>query len=341
MNPEAQNSLTDAIEAKQNGDWERALTLLRQCAKYIAPASLSYLRGGIWYDAGYPEVAVLFSEHATVLDPNNTKYQIVFLDALESADRTRAQKEATRIVKEYERRPAIVVIRASEVVYFAAQTKDELDARKAFQELITVVTRVLGNVSESDQKEFALMGWSLLAFCYRNLGEINTAVECYSRGLRINPSNEGLLTGRGILTYGKSSQSTHDFEQAVQLGTQLVWPYYFLSHNYLMHGRFEDCWRLCERGLQNPITSSAVRSHLLEWSAIAQAELKFPQTIVRAAFEQAIRLDPANSHARQNLERFENTFSRSVPEDWDKRSESSVRAFGQAEWQASTCVLVS
>src|SRR5688572_6954456 len=50
-NPQAQARLTEAIIAYKQGEWDRALSLLRRWEKYLAPSVLSGLRGRIWHEA--------------------------------------------------------------------------------------------------------------------------------------------------------------------------------------------------------------------------------------------------------------------------------------------------
>ena len=69
INPQAQAKLSEAIEAKQRGEWDRALDLLRQWRAYIDPALVSNLRGSIWLEAGDAATAALFFEHASKLQP--------------------------------------------------------------------------------------------------------------------------------------------------------------------------------------------------------------------------------------------------------------------------------
>lgn len=82
LNPQAQRQLKEAIEARDAGEWDRALALLRPLKDSIAPALLSFLRGAIWLEAGYPEVAAVFYEHAAESDPTNAKYQVAYMHAL-------------------------------------------------------------------------------------------------------------------------------------------------------------------------------------------------------------------------------------------------------------------
>ena len=172
-----------------------------------------------------------------------------------------------------------------------------------------------------------------LGICHEVLGNSAAAVDYFSRGIQANPNNDGLIAARGILQYGTSPRAITDFEQAVGLGSTVVWPYLFLAHHYLETSRFEQCRLMCETGLRM-LGSDSARSQLEEWRAIAQAELGFPPESVRAAFEAALRLDPSNDLARRNRDTFEASLKaprmnrRSM---WERKSEANVRQFGLAE----------
>src|SRR5437763_17223079 len=102
-----------------------------------------------------------------------------------------------------------------------------------------------------------------------------------------------------------------------------------------MTGRFDECRAMCERAFPLP-ASAAVQSELAEWEAIAQAEQGFPAETVRASFEIAIRLDPANEWARRNLAAFEAALALPGKSKWRMRSEAALRASAQAERQYPT-----
>jgi tetratricopeptide (TPR) repeat protein len=86
MNPQAQAKLNAAYEARQRGDWDRALDLLRRWRAHIDPALVSYLRGSIWLEAGDAATAALFFEHACELNPEAENYQFLYLTALDMSD---------------------------------------------------------------------------------------------------------------------------------------------------------------------------------------------------------------------------------------------------------------
>jgi hypothetical protein len=132
-----------------------------------------------------------------------------------------------------------------------------------------------------------------------------------------------------MLLYGASARAISDLERAVHLRSHVIWPYFFLAHDHLCSKRFEECRRLCEQAVDMP-GSAAVKSELSEWIAISQSELGFPAEIVRASFENAIRLDPSNERAVRNLAAFESARRRPVG-DWVTRSSAAVRSSGLAE----------
>jgi hypothetical protein len=84
----------EASAARNCGEWDRALDLLRQWRAYFDPALVSYLRGTAWLEAGDPETAALFYDHAYKLEPANGKYQAMALHALNLTNSTAAIKRA-------------------------------------------------------------------------------------------------------------------------------------------------------------------------------------------------------------------------------------------------------
>lgn len=61
--------LSKILEARQRGDLDGALSLLRQSGGYLPPALVSYVRGLLWREAGDEESARLFFDHASNLQP--------------------------------------------------------------------------------------------------------------------------------------------------------------------------------------------------------------------------------------------------------------------------------
>ena len=75
MNSQAQGKLGEAYEARERGEWDRALELLRRLGKLVPAPLLSYLRARIWEDIGDEAVAAIFFDHARRLDPTNENFR--------------------------------------------------------------------------------------------------------------------------------------------------------------------------------------------------------------------------------------------------------------------------
>ena len=219
-------------------------------------------------------------------------------------------------------------------MFRSAQSLPPSTGANVLRQVIPVLERILPKIQAGDESGVDLNVYSMvvgmLGFCQQHLGNASAALDYYSRGLQIDPYNNELLLARGMLLYGSSPRSISDFTVVAQRGSEVVWPYLFLAHDHLIKGRFEECRKMSERAMRRS-GSSAIRSELAEWLAICQAELGFPAEMVRASFEDAIRLDPSNDRARQNLAKFEKK-NQSPATAWEMRTPSAVHALGQAEW---------
>jgi len=337
MNPQAQQQLSEAIEAQLKGEWDRALGLLRRWREYIAPSVLSYIRGSIWLAAGNADIATMFYGHAMENDPDNVNYQAIYLRALSESDTDSATNRANQILIDNVKYSPVVVSIAAEIRFNEIETASVADAAQICRDLTRILEKNLirieneeGADSVSITRQCSVM---LMGFCNEILGNIGAAVSNFSHGLRMNPRADALLIARGNLMYGTSTHAISDFEQAVGLGSPLIWPYFFLAHHYLFASRFEQCRVMCETGLKMKGSDTA-KSQLEEWRAIAQAELGFPPELVRMAFEAATRLDPTNESAKRNQDSYE-AYLKAPHSDlrsiWEQKSYSAIRQFGLAE----------
>jgi tetratricopeptide (TPR) repeat protein len=334
MNPQAQSKLNEAYEARERGDFDKALELLRRWDKYVARELASYLRGTIWRAAGEPSVAAVFFKHASDLAPENDNFHAVLLHTLKTADFATAKARAEEVLRESESRSPATVLYAADIMYEAITKLPDPDALPAYKQLIPILERTLIRMhGHEDVGKVAVAGmaFSLLATCYKDLGDTQKASAYYSRAIQLDPTNYALLIARGILLYGADPNASDDFLQAIQLGSPVVWPYFYLAHHYLANNRFEDCRTMCERALTKPI-NSRIESQLYEFLAISLASLGQSEQSVRRAFEQAIRVDPSNERARRNMEKFEEALANRTSQGaWERITESSMRSFGKKE----------
>jgi tetratricopeptide (TPR) repeat protein len=334
LNPQVQSRLVDVDQARQRGEWDRALEILRRWAASIEPSVLSYLRGFTWLGAGDPETAALFFEHASKLQPENGPYLAMFLDTMNRFNPVEARRRASEILEAPDRYEPVVVAFATDVVLDSVPSLPRVEASQLFRRLIPLLESTLSEIEKGDEGGVDLSTFSktcrLLGFCHEHLEEYQAALSCYSRGIAADPSNVGLLVTRGILLYGESPRAVKDFESAIQSGSPVIWPYFFLAHHSLVGGLFEQCRSLSERALEMQ-GSDAIKSEMAEWLAISQSELGYPAEIIRESFDRSIRFDPTNERARRNLAAFE-AAGRPIPASaYETRVRSAIRVSGLAE----------
>lgn len=338
LSREAQKKLLEALEARKEQEWDKALDLLRSWGKHLDPAGLAFLRGSVWSEAGDDATASLFLEEAARLEPENSNYEMMRLSTLGKSDPAAALAKARTILAGDQSYSTGVVIWAAEICFLSARRLPEEKLQLVLKELISILHRTMqkqvapvDHLSPREVHSYSLAA-ALLGFSYDHLGEREQALHWYNFGLAMSPDNENLLVARAILRYGASPTAVHDFQQALRLGSSIVWPYFFLAHHYLVNNQLSDCRRICEQALSLP-ASNVARSNLFEWFAISQAELGFPSDQVRASFEDALRLDPMNERLRGNFDRFKRRADEVV--SWDKPSVSLVQAFGRAGLQVA------
>ncbi len=336
LNLEAQQQLADAIVARQNREWDRGLLLLRQVQESLAPAILSFLRGSIWQESGHPHIATAFFRHASECDPENVTCRAMYLHALNESDLEAAGKLSQQILADDGAFAPALVARAAHVLFNATRLAADA-AAKVYRDLIPVLERNLvrieADLNTPSRATTRTMTIWLLGFCHENLGNAGAAIQYHTLGLQLDPRNDTLLVSRGILQYGSSPRAITDLEAAVRLGSPVVWPYLFLAHHYVTTSRFEECRLTCEAGLRATASDTA-KSKLEEWKAIAQGELAFPQDLVLAGFEAAVRLDPTNEYAARNRDIFTASLRMSRAgrrSAWAQKSATAVRQFGIAE----------
>jgi tetratricopeptide (TPR) repeat protein len=334
LDPRVQARLIDVDQARHRGEWDRALDLLRRWAASIEPSVLSYLRGFTWLEAGDPETAALFFEHASRLHPENGAYLAMLLDATNRFDPVEARRRAGEVLEAPGRHEPIVVAFAAEVVLGTVPNLPQAEAFQLLRRLIPHLESALNKIEKGDGGEVELSVLTktcrLLGFCHESLGEDQAALSSYSRGIAADPSDHVLLVYRGTLLYGASPRAIRDFELAIEYGSPVIWPHYFLAHYSLVGGLFEQCRSLSERALEmeGPDT---VKSELAEWLAISQSELGYPAEVVRQSFDRSIHSDPTNERARRNLAAFE-AAARPIPASaYETRDKAAIRVSGLSE----------
>ena len=337
-NPQVQRNLVAAIAARQVGEWDRCLDTLRRWKRYIDPAVLSNARGVTWFQAGDPATAALFCGHASRLEPSDRAYQFLHLAALKDSTPELAAELAEQILKEGE--PPLELLALA--VEIKMRLVEPLPESQALPILATLAEHLEILLRQSDagailpKASGLAMTFGFLGLCYFRLGEKSKAIEAFDVALANDPNNDAILVARGMARYGDSLASVRDFQGAMNLNSPLDWPYYMLTHHYLVAERYDECWRMANRALDRT-NSDPLRADLHEWIAIAQSSLGFPPDLVRAEFEEAVRLAPDNDRIRKNFALFRARQGSGPNSDsaWDKPTAATIQAIGRAQYRPS------
>jgi tetratricopeptide (TPR) repeat protein len=333
MNPQVQDRLKKIQKRMESGQWVDALDGLHRWRSYLPPEMLGGLRGMAWRAGGVPEAAAAFYRHVTHLSPENGLTRALYLYSVFQYDESQASDEADEALRAHEQLAPEAVILLSSIVFVREAHRDPDKFARKSELLIELLNAAIARIPVShDTASIPMfcMAKALLGYCYEGAGQESEALRCFSEGLSVSPDDDGLLVSRGILRYGTSSATaTGDFQRSIDLNTKLVWPYLYLAHYYLKGRRFDLCLGMCEVALkQQP--SPAVQSRLHEWRAIAQAESAMDKSVVIDSFRSAIKADPLNDSAVQNL----NVYLRSLDypssgsPGWIPEAPATVRSFG-------------
>ncbi|WP_172992145.1 tetratricopeptide repeat protein [Lacipirellula parvula] len=322
------SQLRRVVEARKRGEWDSALSLIREIADRVQPDAASYMRGNILSDAGESQAALVFLQHAHNLDPSNGNYEAIYLNKLHEVSPADAEVEAANILASGGHATS-VVLKAIDIRYSFTRRQPDFETTHELKTLSQKLQGILQSPDVAGEKNPSLysMACGLLGFIYDHLGNYNEALSAYNRGIEANPTNDGLIVARGILQYGKTSESISDFERAVNLKTTLTWPYFYLAHDSLLNHEFNKCRQLSEHALSMQ-QSNWVKAELFEWIAICKAELGLPSPQVEAAFVEALKHDPQNRRISSNYNLFI-TGADKATTLWNMESAEVVRQLGQ------------
>lgn len=132
-------------------------------------------------------------------------------------------------------------------------------------------------------------------------------VESLTQHIEGDPTAHPTLArvARGLvrLDAGRQGHAYEDLEEAVRIGARTVWPYFLLSHRALVSSDFRAAAALASQGARLA-TRGSIRARLLEWWAIALAELDHPSVNILAAFDAAEAEDPFDSIIQANAAKY-------------------------------------
>ena len=156
MTADVMADLNTGLQARKSREFNKALEVLRKNAAYVAAASLAYLRGRIWLDAGEYAIAVRFLERASELDPNNANYRYLTLHSLSLSDPAHAAECARAVLANPEGNPPALVIKAADILSGQSRGRPGDQSRHDLKSLIPIVQNSVFRMEASGEDETRL-----------------------------------------------------------------------------------------------------------------------------------------------------------------------------------------
>ena len=170
---EVMADLEAALEARKSKDFNKALELLRIYARHIPPASLAYLRGRVWLEAGEHPIAAAFLQRASELDPDNANYRYLALHSLWMSSPSTAIDEAQAILSNSENNPPRLVLKAADILSHQTRTRPPDQTREELKSLIPILQNSIFRLETSGEAEIDpnLLGKAsgLIDYCYEHI----------------------------------------------------------------------------------------------------------------------------------------------------------------------------
>jgi tetratricopeptide (TPR) repeat protein len=309
-------------DAYHRGAWDGLLALLRQAPREVPPQVIPFLQARAWENLGHLDVALRFMERAAELEPDDRVMVLIYLEKLGREEEATAY--AHQLLNDAGAQ-ADALYMASARLFASTRRMSAAEARPIFERIVSAMTRALSMIRNLPRRhqDFARGAESsiicMLGLCSERLGDTEAAVAVYDQALARNPALADVWLFKGIsLARTDPDAAGHCFRMAIHLGTDSVWPHYYLAHQALEQGDYVGCLPLAITVSQRRAPEK-VLAQAHEWVGICRCMLGHPDRYIRESFQQALVLDPDSERIRQNqatAETFLAARSASPSPDW-------------------------
>ena len=257
---------------------------------------------------GHPEVALLFLDNATRLDPANAMYAEVALDCLKAVQ---DWPEVLRRCEVYVRNsatPPSLMYRAADAFRAYANYSG---TQSYYRDSIRAVDEGFSRSSRSNGPENGAAlpaiaaAYATKGLCLLQLGETQASLKVLEDAVARFPRDNLFLFLRGAVKQELDiSDALSDFRKAVDGGSDIAWPYIELARDAFQAARNQDVVDLACKGLDH-VRRLSDRAILFELLAIASTRLQSDENFIRQAFRSATVLDPLNERIQANSNMFD------------------------------------
>ncbi|MEM1250480.1 MAG: hypothetical protein AAGK22_29210 [Acidobacteriota bacterium] len=318
------DTLRDLAASFSTGDARETLRLLRRVPDDDEnwPADkLAYGFGRLWERLHVYEAAAAFYDFAHERNPKSS-YGVMSLDALAQAGLAEEALNRIKAIEDSPEAPATLVLKAAATLFQLSPHVSAADLNETYRRIICLVKRpadvsdVLSTVVASAQVA--------AGFSHEHLGDRDEALQAFTAAVRVKAFDSTLIArGFAYLDRGDGGAALGDFRAAIDLGTALPWPYLHTSHAALQMARWEEAERLAQIGA-NLSPRGPLRARLLEFVAIAAANLGRADGHVRRVFELAMLDNPFDPTLRKNAAAYEKATTAAALQ-WDALNPAEAR----------------
>jgi len=317
--------------ALKDKKWDELLELLRRPPRFLKRDQVACLRARAWEGLGHPEIALLFFDNAVRLDPDNDVYHVLVMNCLEKIGNWEATMQRVAKYRSDPNASAKILFAIGSATFAYAMTATST-AKSQFEQALndfeTGLSRIaLPNARQPRENELGL-ALSQRAICLEILGRLDESLVAFDLAIRYAPEVADLYVGRGLVRQRiKSGSGIADLHRAVQLNSNVVWPYLELAHSSFQRRDFRELDSLCRKGLLVS-HDDKIAAVLRGYRAIALYQLHAPIADVENEFKIAIKIDPSNIDIQHNYQLLKDRISVSsvAAEEWQMPEFSTADA---------------
>ncbi|MEZ4446692.1 MAG: hypothetical protein R3B72_46875 [Polyangiaceae bacterium] len=320
--------LRDALRRDLSREaYEPLLASLRRLGPSPIPSpTVAYMFGRAWAGLGRHDVAAQLYDLAYQAT-EKPHFAVLALDAIAAASLQDARRRIDRLEGSPDA-PSAVLLRAACWLHHAAlQEADPSERDHLFARVVALVER--SRTDDSVLPSIVAAADLAAAYSCEHLGKDAAALDHFNRAVQIYP-HDVTFVARGLtrMQRGDRPGALGDFRRAIGEGCSLVHPFVFLAHDALDHQSWRRARELAKQGLWRE-PSPTVRAQLLEWMAIAEANLDGDVDDVLALFDRAIASDPFAPTISRNRDAFVAWKNDRASPTWDAK-EPDPAAFREA-----------
>ena len=181
-------------QAFHSRDWDKALEILRE-QQGLLPAGVAALRGVVWAELGYHEIAALFFTEAYRLQPRNIDLKASYLRALVHAGHTAEASEQALEGINAATDPYELLLSA-EILFDCVQSGGGA-TESEFRQIINLIERGLTLMGESplDQSwaRRVCSAYLTMALCFDSIGDDWRAAELYEKARSVQSATSDFI----------------------------------------------------------------------------------------------------------------------------------------------------